>query len=105
MDAFLAWRDQDIGDGPTQVPRYTASIDDALRLVPGKFHWSLYDTNGNGKACAQVEPENFSFEPWSSDAATPALALCAAILRTHLYSLAKLGDYMTSPKDDPAQEG
>jgi hypothetical protein len=63
------------------APRYTTSIDAALLLVPEGWHWTIYDTNGAGKACAQVEPPNFSFEPWTGDGATPALALVIAFLR------------------------
>lgn len=63
------------------LPFYTASLDAALTLVPEGWHWSIYDTNGVDKACAQVEPPEYDYEPHTGEAATPALALCAAALK------------------------
>jgi hypothetical protein len=62
-------------------PSFTGSIDAVLLLVPEGWHWSVYDTNGVNKACAQVEQPEFSSAPFTGEAATPALSFCAAALR------------------------
>ncbi len=69
-------------DNIDMIPRYTTSLDAAVTLVPEGFYWSLdYD------CCARVfgpedksgnVPVGYSDE---ADAATPALALCAAALK------------------------
>ena len=65
---------------------FSTSLDAALTLVPTGWHWTVYDTDGLGRgyACAQVEPPEYSYEPISADAVTPALALCIACLRARL---------------------
>lgn len=59
------------------LPRYTASLDDALTLRPVGYDWIAGDVNGGfggtPYACVGSRVEHF--------AATPALALCAAALR------------------------
>lgn len=61
------------------APRYTASIDAALTLVPEGCLWELNQwANGASAECATTKP----YEPQGRRAAaTPALALCAAALR------------------------
>lgn len=63
----------------------TASLDAALSLVPEGWKWSLHSADDAGKPCAYCVP-NMGRLPWPEwvtdiDAATPALALCAAALR------------------------
>lgn len=80
------------------APDYTSSLDEALTLVPEGWAWNLanHDTAllgaGDPKkafgACLAAPEMKGGPEPWTedrdvfnSDAATPALALCAAALR------------------------
>jgi len=56
-----------------RVPAYTRSLDTALKLIPDGKHWML-QTRFNGYH-AEVG------WPHAGNAATPALALCAAALR------------------------
>jgi hypothetical protein len=66
-----------------KLPHYTASIDEALTLVEqllSGWHWSIYDTDGNGKYCAQLEPVMFSYEPFDGRGSTPALSILSALL-------------------------
>lgn len=56
-------------------PRYTASIDAALTLVPAGYDWAVFHTNGG-----------ITLHAWCGDredrfGATPALALAAAALK------------------------
>ena len=61
------------------VPRYTASLDAALTLVPEGWDWAV--TKGFGEsALAAASPAN-SVATVETQAATPALALTAAALR------------------------
>ena len=61
------------------IPRYTTSIDAALTLVPAGFDWRVGHYAGHPNAGAVVAtPE---IEATRCDAATPALALCAAALK------------------------
>ena len=67
-------------------PRYTASLDAALSLVPEGWAWAVY---GGAReeivATAYCVPNGgrLPWPDWVTDicAATPALALCAATLR------------------------
>ena len=66
-------------------PRYTASLDAALSLVPDGWKWTLHSADTAGPPCAYCVP-NMGRLPWPMwvndvSAATPALALCAATLR------------------------
>lgn len=63
--------------GDQMVPRYTASIDAALTLVPDQCRWSLDVGMGDDRMC-QVA---IWFSTLAGRAATPALALIAASLR------------------------
>ncbi len=58
-----------------QLPRYTASIDAALMLVPEGWKWAV--TSKNSACCHEqhIAPLNWSY------ASTPALALAAAALK------------------------
>ncbi len=74
------------GGDATAVPRYTASLDAALSLVPEGWAWAVY---GGAReeivATAYCVPNGgrLPWPDWVTDicAATPALALCAAALR------------------------
>jgi len=62
------------------LPRYTTSLDAALSLVPEGWHWCACSDERPGFAnvhqlVSGVGPAN------SAEAASPALALCAASLR------------------------
>lgn len=85
-DGTMRWRKPNDERGPDHwyhgwIGSYTSSIDAALTLVPAKFHWTLYDSDGGTNAYAQVEPPEWSIAPWDGTAATPALALCIAALK------------------------
>lgn len=58
-----------------QAPRYTASIDAALTLVPEGWKWAV--TSKNSACCHEqhIAPLNWFY------ASTPALALAAAALK------------------------
>jgi hypothetical protein len=63
------------------IPRYTSSIDAALTLVPEGWHWMAATAEGDfirGTASVRDRDGGPSF---TSAAATPALAICAAALR------------------------
>ncbi len=81
-----AWmRDNGAQAFPASLPRYTASIDAALTLVPDGWKWTLHSADTAGPPCAYCVP-NMGRLPWPMwvndvSAATPALALCAATLR------------------------
>lgn len=71
-----------------QPPNYCASIDAAMMLVPnGDGHWpqliySGVNPNNPGKQKCRYEIwQKGSAKPARSNAATPALALCAAAIR------------------------
>jgi hypothetical protein len=59
--------------------RYTGSLDAAMQLVPEGYNFSVDRIDGRGGAV--VNPSSFSSTAAIADAATPALALCAAALR------------------------
>lgn len=64
------------------VPHYTASLDAAMTLVPEGWHSSINTTEGaklRGSAAVRDRDGGPSF---TSAASTPALALCAASLRS-----------------------
>ncbi|HAW61423.1 MAG TPA: hypothetical protein DCX26_03715 [Pseudomonas sp.] len=58
-----------------ECPRYTASIDAAMTLVP-EGHW--FQLEGPDHCAADVGNDE---QWWKGRAATPALALCAAAIR------------------------
>lgn len=59
-------------------PNCTESLDDALGLVPEGWGWMVEGRHGKGQATVYLTGD----EHWPLlAAATPALALCAAILR------------------------
>jgi len=65
---------------------YHDSMDAAKALheamLPG-WHWSVYDTDGLGNPSAQVEPPEYSFEPFTGiSRVNPARAWLIAILKT-----------------------
>lgn len=64
---------------PHQAPDYTGSIDDAVMLVPEGWTWSA-DASVPGWQ-PQFKLFNFENKSVTGQAATPALALCAAALR------------------------
>jgi hypothetical protein len=66
------------GDG--LVPYYTGSLDTALSLLPARHDWSLHADNGEAIAGCQPASED-GCDCADCRAATPALALLAAILR------------------------
>lgn len=63
-------------------PAYTASLDAAMTLVPKGWAWSVLDrrTTGYSKPNGQCWTKE-DRSTLHGDAATPALALCAAALR------------------------
>ena len=64
------------------VPRYSSSLDAAMTLVPKGWAWSVLDrrTTGYSKPNGQCWTKE-DRSTLHGDAATPALALCAAALR------------------------
>ncbi len=65
-------------DRTVNPPRYTASIDAALYLVPEGWTWGAFD---NGTAWAWPNEARDLLAGIRSTAATPALALVSAALR------------------------
>jgi hypothetical protein len=73
---------------PAAVTRkpYTASLDAAMALVPEDYGWRLWmpaasqSADGDRPRVTLWKPVR-SYAPRDTDAATPALALCAAALR------------------------
>lgn len=73
-----------VGCGMTQdAPRYTASLDAAMALVPEGYGWRLWVPNSTALASISVTMwgNGRSYAPHETTAATPALALCAAALK------------------------
>jgi hypothetical protein len=72
------------GNAPDMlVPRYTASIDAAMTLVPKGWDWFIGNCGGIISASVNPTVQPFPVEcDITVDAATPALALTAAALRT-----------------------
>ena len=67
-----------------QAPRFTASIDAAMTLVPEGLVWNVmtdFGLPGRARLWGSVLPGQVKDRGWSADGATPALALCAAALR------------------------
>lgn len=62
------------------VPLYTASLDAAMTLVPEGFEWVLY-SDASCEMGVKPEPGRIMEPSWTTEAATPALALVAACLR------------------------
>lgn len=60
-----------------EIPHYTKSIDDGLRLVPKHYMWCVQVTGDGGRAV--VGPMHGAWK--EAGAATPQLALCIAALR------------------------
>jgi hypothetical protein len=78
---LLPWRGDGTGSGIVECRRYTASLDAAVSLVPSGWDWSVNAScfgyvRGLPQAGQDMDPEG-----WCRNAATPALALCAAALR------------------------
>lgn len=71
--------------GIASPPRFTASLDAALTLVPKGHKWTLHSADDRDTPCAYCVPDmgRLPWPVWVNDvhAATPALALCAAALR------------------------
>ncbi len=65
---------------PVRVPAFTASLDAALTLVPEGWQWVVSQQLGQPFAGCGGSPTG-GWLAWHVDAATPALALCAAALR------------------------
>jgi len=63
---------------PVRILHYTTSLDDAMTLVPEGYGWSLYSDGYAG--CAPYDPEQQPDGVKCGE--TPALALCAAALRS-----------------------
>lgn len=66
-----------------QAPNYTSSLDAAVMLVPEGYSYTAgyWTFKRAGRASVWIVAENETREVWTVDAATPALALCAAALR------------------------
>lgn len=58
-------------------PRYTSSIDTALTLLPDGMVWNLLTDYGD---LCRARVYN-GRQMWEADGATPALAVCAAMLK------------------------
>ncbi len=63
-----------------RIKAYTASLDAALTLVPEGWQWVVSQQFGQPFAGCGGSPTD-GWLAWHVDAATPALALCAAALR------------------------
>lgn len=65
-----------------QPPKFTASIDAALTLVPDGCLWGAGDEDCTGRPWAWCLPPGRSWDDAdNSYAATPALAICIAVLK------------------------
>lgn len=66
-----------------QPPNYLASLDAAMTLLDPTwfFHVSRFSPESDGRGKAHVYPNRGLGDDYEGDAATPALALCAAALR------------------------
>lgn len=69
---------------------FTSSIDAALTLVPEGFEWSLeyqagHHVSSDGECMVAIAKLGDPCRDWESTSATPALALCAAALKSRAY--------------------
>ena len=62
----------------TDFPRFMASLDDAMSLVPSGYEWSV---NWCGNSVANVSEIGVDYPVHCGGASTPALALTAAAIR------------------------
>ena len=69
--------------GTTIAPRYTASLDAAMSLVPEGASWEMRWFSGDKKSWITFFPPGDAEDDYFHiyNARTPALALCAAALR------------------------
>lgn len=77
------------GDIRDDVPRYTASLDAAMSLVPEGLPWEV-TTTGFKPGASVCTHGGRRLEDAGSYAATPALALVAASLRARARSLSQV---------------
>jgi len=64
----------------TEVPLDAATA--LHEAVLPRWHWSVYDTDGFGNPSVQVEPPEYSFEPFTGiSRVNPARAWLIAILK------------------------
>lgn len=61
--------------------RYTASLDAAMSLVPEGYSWILYSDGSCEVGPTPIAGSMMDAE-FTADAATPAIALCAAALKS-----------------------
>lgn len=76
------------GYGNCPVERYTRSLDAAMTLIDADtfLHVSRFDAEADGRSEAHVYPNRCVGDDYQAEAATPALALCAAALRARAHS-------------------
>lgn len=67
--------------GMIYSPKYTASLDAAASLIPDGYDWILERVNDGLTIGARVGHNNLDRTSWGE---TPALALCAAALRSRM---------------------
>ncbi len=71
-------------DNIDMIPRYTSSLDAAVKLVPEGCTWIAYGpAHCMASASVGLIPDHGHImeDKWTADGETPALALCAAALR------------------------
>ncbi|EQB03936.1 hypothetical protein [Sphingobium sp. HDIP04] len=71
--------------GDDETPRYTASLDAAMQLVPDWYVWTMH-TFPDKSSCFLMKGDYKMIRPENQFQATPALALVSAALkaRAHL---------------------
>lgn len=73
------WIDPRLNPNVSMIsPRYTASIDDALMLVPYNMDWEIKTAPDRRSVIARVVSMETTYR---AESATPALALCIAALK------------------------
>lgn len=88
IDEVAKAADRDVSIMFHRVPRYTASLDAAMTLVPAGQDWMVDNFDGLAARMCSASVFNAKADDFGAFAATPALALCAAALR----ALAAKGD-------------
>jgi hypothetical protein len=65
-----------------ELPRYTASIDAALTLVPEGWEWELYSNPPSAWLCERgYDPDTYNGKTALASTKSPAIALCIAALK------------------------
>lgn len=85
IDHWKEYDEDEFYDNATHCPRLTSSIDAAVQLCERVLPGWIWDVTSTGTSWVMTPGD--SDEHFAASAATPAIALCAAILRAKIAQL------------------